>query len=133
MNKLQELVQFTKTLNLLVVEDNEESREQFINMLSSLFDNITSAVNGLDGLEKFQEQKFDLIISDINMPKMNGLEMIEKIREVDKDITVMVVSAHNEEHFKSEAQTFHVDNYLFKPINLPQLIDALTQMMEKVK
>ena len=130
MNKLQELVQFTKTLNLLVVEDNKDSREQFVNMLGSLFDGIVTAVDGEDGLEKFQSQKFDLVISDINMPKMNGLEMIEKIREVDSDVTVIVVSAHNEGNFTSEAQIVDVNHYLFKPISLPQLIEALTKMME---
>jgi YesN/AraC family two-component response regulator len=130
MNDLKELVKFTKTLKLLVVEDNQDSREQFVNMLSSLFDEIVSAVDGVDGLTKFKEGSFDLVISDVNMPKMNGLEMITKIREIDKEVIVMVVSAHNEGNFTSEAQNVHVNNYLFKPINLSQFIEALTQMMQ---
>jgi len=130
MSKLQELVVFTKTLNVLVVEDNQDSREQFVNMLGSLFDRIHTAVDGQDGLEKFKSGSFDLVISDINMPKMNGLEMIKKIREFDDKVTVMVVSAHNEDNFKSEAELVDVDDYLFKPISLPQFIEALTQMMQ---
>jgi len=133
MANLQELVKFTKTLSLLVVEDNQDSREQFVNMLKSLFDNIVTGVDGEDGLKKFKEDSFDLVISDINMPKMNGLEMIEEIRKIDKKVTIMVVSAHNENNFIDDAQFFDVDSYLFKPISLPQFIESLSQMMNKVK
>jgi YesN/AraC family two-component response regulator len=131
MSSIQELVKFTKTLKLLVVEDNEDSREQFVGMLSALFDNIDAAVDGLDGLEKFNNNSYDLIISDINMPKMNGLEMVEEIRKKDKDITIMVVSAHTEGNFRTEAEALEVNNFLFKPIDLQPLIAALTDMMQR--
>ena len=76
--KIKELADFSKTIKVLYVEDNVDARESTLNMLENLFNDITIAIDGQDGLDKFSEGKFDLIISDINMPNMNGIEMISK-------------------------------------------------------
>ena len=133
MYDLQILVQYTKTLKLLVVEDNKDSREQFVTMLENLFDTIYTAEDGIDGLKKLQQHSFDIVITDINMPKMNGLEMIRSLREKNKDVITIVLSAHNEERFKSTAKDLLVDSYLYKPVDLAQLIEALMHMMQKKK
>ena len=97
------LFEFAKTLKVLYVEDNEQARESTVSLLSNIFSNIEVGVDGKDGLEKFKEQKFDLVITDINMPIMNGLEMIEEIKKIDKDIPVIIISAHSENNYLLKA------------------------------
>lgn len=132
-NSMQELVNFSKKLKVLVVEDNKASRKQAIKLLENLFTNITIGVDGIDGLEKFNANKFDLIISDINMPNMNGIEMITKIREVDKDIPIIILSAHNDTEYFMDTIKLGIKGYILKPISLHQFIDTLSDTIEKIK
>jgi len=92
---MNKLFDFAKTLKVLYVEDNEEARESTVALLSNIFNNIETGVDGKDGLEKFKKQKFDLVITDILMPRMNGLEMIEEIKKIDKNIPIIIISAYN--------------------------------------
>jgi len=129
---IENLVALTKKLRILVVEDNQDSREQFVDMLQNLCDNITSAVDGEDGLQKFKENNFDLVISDINMPKMNGIEMVSAIREYDSKTAVIVVSAHNEENYLEEAQHLNINEYIYKPIDLGSFIESMSKIVTKM-
>ena len=122
---LAELLLKTKKLHLLYVEDNDDARKFTLEMLRRFFDKVTVAENGMDGFKSFQEEKFDLVFTDINMPKMSGIEMISKMREVDNNITVVVLSAHNEPNYYDEASQLNVKHYLAKPLSLPQLIETL--------
>ncbi|MEA2018909.1 MAG: EAL domain-containing protein [Campylobacterota bacterium] len=141
MNNIDEIIKYSKKLKLLYVEDNEEARESTVVILEEFFDDITVAVNGEDGLEQFKEKKaniakesktFDLIITDINMPKLNGLEMIEQIRDIDKDIPILVLSAYNGSGFFMESIKLGVDGYLLKPIDINQFLGALNKITSKL-
>ncbi len=129
---MKELMKFARQLNVLYVEDNEEARESTLGLLDNIFDNITTAVNGEDGLNQFRKDNFDLILSDINMPKMNGIEMITKIREIDKDIPILILSAYNESGYFIETIKQGVEGYLLKPIDLNQFIDMINKAIEKI-
>ena len=85
MENLQELIKCSKEVKLLYVEDNDNAREATLMIFEEFFSTIVTAINGADALEKYDES-FDLIITDINMPKMNGLDMIKIIRENNKEI-----------------------------------------------
>ena len=129
---MDKLIKFAQNLRVLYVEDNKEARESTLGLLTNIFNNITTAVNGEDGLEKFKEGDFELILTDINMPKMNGMEMIEKIRETDKDIPVLVISAYNESGYFIETIRLGVEGYLLKPIDLDQFLDMIRKAVEKI-
>ena len=129
---MKKMMQFAKELKVLYVEDNEEARQSTLGLLENFFDHITVAINGEDGLEKFQSDKFDLILSDINMPKMNGIEMITKIRELDKDIAILILSAYNESGYFIETIKQGVEGYLLKPIELKQFVDMIKKAIEKI-
>ena len=86
MYDLEKIIQNTSKIKVLYVEDNEQARVSTLAVLSEFFFNIIVAIDGEDGLEKFSKNKIDLIITDINMPNLDGLDMIEKIREKNKEI-----------------------------------------------
>ena len=129
---IDELTQKSSSLRLLYVEDNVDSREMTAMVLEDFFDDIVIAVNGEDGYEKFLDNDIDVIITDLNMPKMGGLEMVEKIRSLDPNIPVLVLSAHNETEFLSKSEALHVDGYLLKPIDLDQLIESIDAIVTKI-
>ncbi len=133
MNELDEIFKYSKKLKLLYVEDNQDSREMTSMILEDFFDDMVIAVNGEDGLEKFKQNNIDIIITDINMPKLNGLEMIEKIKEIDSDVPILVLSAHNEDDFFIRSIRLGVDGYLLKPIDLEQLLNMLEKIIKRYK
>ncbi len=133
MYNLEEMIDFLKDKKLLYVEDNLEARESTIGILEEFFSNIIIAEDGEEGLEKFKNSDIDLIITDINMPKMNGLDMINKIRDIDEDVFVLVLSAYNESGFFMDSIRLGVDGYLLKPIEIEQFISILQKVTQKLK
>ena len=133
MYELEDMIDFLKDKQLLYVEDNYEARESTIGILEEFFSKIIVAEDGLDGLEKFKTNNIDLIITDINMPKMNGLDMVQKIREIDQDVFILVLSAYNESGFFMDSIRLGVDGYLLKPIEIEQFITMLQKVSQKIK
>jgi len=130
---INEIIHYSQNLKLLYVEDNEDAREMTAMILEDFFDDITVAVDGEDGLEKFHQEKFDLIITDINMPRLNGLELCQKVRESDQEIPIIILSAHNEDSFFMESIKYGVDGYLLKPIDIDQLTTLIFKVIQKYK
>ena len=127
LQKIQKLAGKSKYLKLLYVEDDELTQEAMLQTLSIFFDDITIAIDGIDGLNKFSNTQFDLVITDINMPKMNGIDMIFKIREIDKNVSILVLSAHDNSKYFEETIKAGIDGYLLKPIDVSQF----TYLIEK--
>ena len=130
---IKNLIGFSKTLKVLVVEDNNEAREQIIKLLHNLFDDIQSGVDGVDGFNKFKETRFDLIISDINMPNMDGIEMCTKIREISKNIPIIILSAYNDSDHFLKTINININGYVLKPIDMKQFLSTLTDTIELIK
>lgn len=122
---IEELLTFSKSLKVLVVEDNQEVREQIIKLLENFFDDITNAIDGVDALEKFNNDNFDLIITDINMPRMDGCELIKNIKEINHEQVIIVVSAYNDSEILIKLIQEGVSNFLMKPIKTNSLIEIL--------
>ncbi|MEA3331685.1 MAG: EAL domain-containing protein, partial [Campylobacterota bacterium] len=104
-----------------------------LGMLENFFEHVSVAVDGVDGWEKFQENEYDLVISDINMPRMNGIEMIKKIREVNSDLSILILSAYNESGYFIDTIRIGIDGYLLKPIEFEQFVDVLCKSIEKIE
>ena len=130
---LEEIMQYSKKLNILYVEDNKDVRESTILVLEQFFKEITIAVNGKDGLDKFAKNSFDLIITDINMPKMNGLDMITEIRKSNLEVPILILSAYNESEFFINSIKLGVEGYLLKPVDIEQFIGVLSKITVKLK
>lgn len=132
MNKIQELIKFTKHFNVLYVEDNEDARNETKQILKDFFKNVITAVDGEDGLDKFKNNQVDVVITDINMPKMNGLEMIRHIKEIKPDISTLVVSAYNETEYFIEAIKLGIDGFILKPFEIEQFVDMLQKIAQNL-
>jgi len=133
MSNVKEIIKYTKNLKLLYVEDNEESRFATNMVLDEFFDEIIIAIDGVDGLEKFKNNNIDLIITDVNMPKLNGLDMVKEIRTIDKSIPILVLSAYNEPEYFIDSIKIGVDGYLLKPINIEQFLAVLGKVTTKLE
>lgn len=117
-----------KEIELLYVEDDTETREFVSMILRRRFKTIHTAENGQIGLELFKKHKFPLVITDIKMPVMNGVEMIEQIRQ-DTSVTplVVVTTAHREQELHSPLADMHV----FKPIDVYQLLEKTLELLNQ--
>ncbi|CAI6151247.1 MAG: Sensor histidine kinase RcsC [uncultured Sulfurimonas sp.] len=133
MYNLKEIIQNTLDIRLLYVEDNEQARVPTLAVLSEFFTNIVVAVDGKDGVLKYHENTIDLIITDINMPNLDGLDMIEAIRKTNKDIAILMLSAYSDiEYFRRSIQ-LGVDGCLLKPIDITQFLKLINKIIEKIE
>lgn len=124
----------SKSLKLLYVEDDTGIREATLSVLSNFFDTIFVGIDGQDGLERYHTHahEIDLIITDITMPRKNGIEMIEAIRDLSQNIPILVISAHTEFRYFVQTIESGVDGYLLKPLKLEQLIKILSKTIVKI-
>jgi len=115
------------TITVLYVEDEDTIRDVIVNVLSNIFQEIIIASNGEEGLEKYFEnkEKIDLILTDINMPKMNGLDMLGKIKEDSPFLPMVITTAHNDIDFLHKAIEVGVTGYVTKPIDIRKLLSTI--------
>jgi len=116
---------YLSNLTLLYVEDdlviNEALKMFFKPRVKSLY----VALNGEEGLELYKKYTPDIVVSDINMPKMNGIDMSEKIKEIDNEIPIILITAFSDANFMMQAISVGVERYLLKPVDLAKLNEAL--------
>jgi len=124
MNSLEAIIEKSKHLTLLYVEDNKDVVDASISVFEEFFSKIFVARNGADALEIFQTQSIDLLITDVNMPVMNGLELIKNIQKV-SNIPIWIFSAHDSSDEFIRKNNLSIDTYLTKPISIDLFLNAL--------
>lgn len=132
MSKLVDLKNLAKNLSVLYVEDEKDLRQSVESYLKKIFDDVRVCVDGSDGLEAYKKQKPDIIISDILMPNMNGIEMLKSIKEINPSQNIIITSAYTESEFFIDAIKLGVSSYIIKPINYDQMIEVLYTMVSKI-
>lgn len=130
-DNLNKILEYAKNINVLYVEDDFENRKHTSMALSTIFNNIIIAVDGEDGLKKFKENNIDLVITDIAMPKLSGTKMIEEIKKLDKNCSIIFISAHDEKNILLECMELQVDGFLLKPTGLDKIINLIEQIMQR--
>ncbi len=121
----------TQPLRIAVADDEPLMRRWYENTLTKLGHQVVvSASDGEEVVQQCRREKPDLLISDIEMPNMDGLAAAEKIRE-DVPIPIILVSAHHDPKFVDRALQSHVLAYLVKPIKQPDLETAITLVMRR--
>jgi len=121
-----------KKINVLYVEDDEIVREIFSYMLKKYVKKLYIAPNGLEGLELFKNNSIDIVISDIQMPKMNGLEMAKEIRKLNADIPIVFTTAFGDSSYLKEAIEIGVEAYILKPIEKEDIFNKLNKIANSI-
>lgn len=111
-----------KNLLLLIVEDEDKLREGLSTALSPFFLKVINAKNGDEGLKKFKKYKPNIVITDILMPIVDGLDMAQSIKEISKDTPIIVLSAYSERERLLRAIDIGIDKYLIKPVDIEELL-----------
>jgi DNA-binding response OmpR family regulator len=114
----------------LYVEDDNGIRTNITEILSHLFKQLFTAKNGTDAYKQYLENKPDLIITDIKMPRENGIEFIKKIRVNDSKTRVIIASAHTDLEYMLDAAQLHLIKYIVKPITEEKLMEALSAFVK---
>jgi len=118
-----ELKNYAGNITVLYVEDDAAIREQIVIFLSKFYPKIDTAKDGAEGLALYENGDYDIVITDIVMPNMNGIEMAKRIKEINPQQTIVVTSAYNEVDNLMELINIGVDKFVMKPIsNKPFLI-----------
>jgi DNA-binding NarL/FixJ family response regulator len=115
----------SKDVSLLIVEDDYDNLEMLHSMATLDFRSVYLASDGCEGLELFLQYRPDIIITDIEMPCMTGLEMLEKIRAYDTQCMVIFTTAYSDTERLLEAIDLSVDAYVLKPIVYQNILDKI--------
>lgn len=120
-----EIVKYLKNLTILCVEDEKEIRDSYEAIFKFLVKDFIGAEDGEDGYQKFIHNKVDIILTDFHMPKLNGLEMVAKIREKDQSVPVVLITAFDDKDIMINAINLRVNNFIKKPIESEKMLHAL--------
>lgn len=130
--KVESLKNKTKGLNILYVEDEAGLREKASHFLNKIFENVETASNGAEALEKYVGNSYDIVLTDMLMPVMNGLELIQNIRRHSDKQEIIVLSADTDSEILSKCIQLGVTGYLIKPIDFNQVLTVLDQSVDKL-
>jgi len=121
---------------IMIVEDDKDTREILGLVVQRKFSDATvcAASNGREGVDLFKRQSADLVITDINMPVMGGIEMVKAIRELKPDIKIIVLTADTGKAALEESvgKGFQLDHYILKPIAYQSLFLAIEQSLAEI-
>lgn len=122
-------ISILKNMSILYVEDEKDLREVTHEILKSFTKNQYIAENGQEGLELFKkyEKNIDLIVTDINMPILNGLEMAKEIKNINPNIPIIIPTAFSNKEYLLESIDIGIDKYVLKPIDIAKLLQAMSQ------
>jgi len=122
------MLTYTKEVSILYVEDEDDVREGYSRALNRISKKLYTAENGSIGLELYKTHNPDIVISDIRMPIMNGLDMVKQIKEINPDANIIFTTAHSESSYLLEAIELHVDGYLLKPVQKKSMITLIEKI-----
>ena len=116
----------------LIVEDSPMMRQLLVFALSRVRNvKVTEADDGVDGLKKLASGRFDIILTDINMPIMDGLKLVKRVRSdpVHKDVPIIIITTEGAQEDKRRALELGANAYITKPIQAPQVIAKVRELL----
>jgi len=129
---IKKLYKISSELNILYVEDEIDIQTKVVKYLSRLFKNVFSASNGEEALELYKKNSIDIVVTDIHMPKMNGLDLIKKIKEINGEQESIIISAFSDTKYFIDAIHHNVHDYVIKPIDFDQFNQTLYNLCFKI-
>ena len=124
-------ISILKNITILYAEDEKDLREVTHQILKGFTKKQFVAQNGQEGLDLFRkhENEIDLIITDVNMPILNGLEMVKEIKKINLNIPIIVATAFSNKEYLLEAIDIGIDKYVLKPIDISKLLQVMSQSL----
>lgn len=119
-------------VSILLVEDDKDLNELVSSYLKAEDYQVDSCFNGLDALNKFYEQNYDIVISDIMMPLCDGYELARNIREENKSIPIIFMSARDDKPSKQIGYKAGIDDYITKPFDLDELVFKIKAIVRRI-
>ncbi|AXX95267.1 response regulator transcription factor [Arcobacter ellisii] len=132
------LEKYGKKISVLFVEDDENIVKEMGFLLGDIFDKVDIAIDGKDGLSKYNEyyksneEFYDLIITDIQMPNMNGIDLIKNIYKINPLQKVIVLSAYNEKDYLMELINVGISQFILKPIDYNTFLDVIFKISKEI-
>ena len=120
-----------KKVRILVVDDSKECREICLRVLRKEGYDVQSVGNGKKALDELETTRFDLIITDLKMPEMDGLSLLKKVKEIDPKIFVIVMTGYPREESKTQAIELGASGYLAKPLDVSELVSAVKSCLKQ--
>ena len=117
--------------NILIIDDEKAIRKTLSEILSYEGYKIDEASDGEEGLKRFSEKTYDVVLCDIKMPKLDGIEFLEKSREINSDVPVIMISGHGNIDTAVEAVKKGAFDYISKPPDLNRLLITLRNALDK--
>jgi len=130
MTNIKELAKLLKEVSILYVEDEDEIREEVAQVLSLLSNRVSTASDGEEAYKVFCEIKPQLIITDIEMPRTNGIEFARKVREKDLQVPIIMFTAYTNKEYLLPAANLNIQAYLVKPLESKSLRESLYNVVE---
>lgn len=122
-----------KQYTILYVEDDEGVRTVNSRFLSRMFNKLYEAKDGEEGYELYKRYHPDIILTDINMPKLDGISLSKKIRKEDKRTKIIISTAFSDKNYLLDAIELNLEKYIIKPLNSRNLIPALTKAIDALE
>ena len=120
-------------MRILCVEDEPQALTQLTLSLENFCKKLYVARDGKEALEILQLHEVDVVVTDIKMPRLDGLELLEIVKKKYPKCTVILVSAHSESEYLSKAQKLKADGYILKPLNFQELFSLILKKFQKLK
>ena len=118
--------------SILCVEDEPVAREQMLKILRRRGREVAAARNGKEGLAMFRRQAFEVVVTDIRMPVMDGLSMARQMKELNRDVKIVVTTAFTDLSYLMDAIDLGVDQYVLKPVEIDRLMAAIDRCAENI-
>ena len=122
---MSDITEQLKNYTVLCVEDEDGIRKRLVNTLKYYFADVYEASNGEEGYELYYEYKPSIIISDIEMPKKNGIELISEIRKNDLNTIIIMLTAYSSEEYLLSLINLNINHYILKPITSENLLNGI--------
>ncbi|MFA6191725.1 MAG: response regulator [Sulfurimonas sp.] len=133
MNDTYKICEVCSEVSVLLVDDDNDVRARVYDILLLFFPTVFSAKDGKEALKIYKQRRVDIIITDLTMPKMNGIELIKAVRSINPKQKIIVMSAHTETDIIIESIQSGIDGYLLKPLNTNQIFETIKKTVISLK
>jgi len=128
----KEFMKKLQKLTILYAEDEDGVRKNIANSLSYYVKEVYEASNGAEALEIYEDKNPDIILSDIHMPILDGIEFVKKVRATNREIPIVMITAHTDKEYLLKAVELHMEKYIIKPLDMDELFNTLEKCVNVI-